>query len=94
MTNARSKTRPKKKTPPPIPEHFTNLIEAGEFWDTHDSAEYESYFHDVEYEVEIKQRTFLISLDSDLYRRVSSIAQNRGVSAETLINLWVQEKAS
>lgn len=93
MANTRSKATSKRKKPTPLPEHFTNPIEAGEFWDTHDSADYEGYLNDVECEVEIKQRSYLISLDSDLYRKVSSIAQNRGVSAETLINLWVQEKA-
>jgi len=32
------------------------------------------------------------SLDKKLAQEVQSIARKRGVSADTLINLWVQEK--
>lgn len=78
----------------PLPEHFASLEEAGEFWDTHDSGDYEEYFRDVECEFDIKRRVYLISLESDLYRKVKTIAQSKGVSAETLVNLWVQEKAA
>ena len=73
--------------------YVRSLDEAAEFWDTHDSADYEEYMRDVECEADIQRRVYLVSLDSDLYRKVSAIAQARGVSAETLVNLWVQEKA-
>ena len=90
MANTRSKNGQRRD---PLPEHFRSLDEAAEFWDTHDSADYEEYMRDVECEVDIQRRVHLVSLDSDLYRKVSAIAQARGVSAETLVNLWVQEKA-
>jgi hypothetical protein len=93
MANTRSKTKAKKQRDP-LPAHFHSLDEAAEFWDTHDSADYEEYMRDVECEVDIQRRVHLISLDSDLYRKVSAIAQARGISADTLVNLWVQEKAS
>lgn len=32
------------------------------------------------------------ALDNALLRRVRAIAKERGVSSETLLNLWVQEK--
>jgi hypothetical protein len=93
MASARSKSKAKKRRDP-LPERFASLAEAAEFWDTHDSADYEEYMEDVECEVDIQRQTFLISLDSDLYRKVSAIAQSRGISTETLINLWLQEKAA
>ncbi len=93
MANTKNK-KAKKAQIDPLPEHFANLEAAGEFWDSHDSADYEKHFRDVNCEVEIKSRSFLVSLESDLYRKVSSIAQSKGVSAETLVNLWVQEKAA
>jgi len=93
MPSARSKTKTGKRRDP-LPEHFASLEEAAEFWDTHDSADYEDHMRDVECEVEIKYHQFLISLDSDLFRKVSSIAQSKGISSETLVNLWIQEKAS
>jgi hypothetical protein len=78
----------------PLPEHFNTIEEAAEFWDTHDSADYEDYMRDVECQVNIKRRTYMISLDSDLYRKLRVIAKERGVKPETLVNLWIQEKAS
>lgn len=33
-----------KKVRDPLPEHFNSLEEAAEFWDTHDSADYDEYF--------------------------------------------------
>lgn len=50
----------------PLPEHFDSLEEAAEFWDTHDSADYEEYIHDVECDFDIKRRTYLVLLDGEL----------------------------
>jgi predicted DNA binding CopG/RHH family protein len=93
MAKARSKTEAKKRRLP-LPEHFDSLEQAAEFWDTHDSAEYEAYMTDVEFEVDIKKRTYLISLDGELYKKVHAMARKKGVPAETLVNRWIEEKAS
>ena len=83
-----------KKRRDPIPKHFQSPEEAGQFWDLHDSADYEKNMVAVECEINIKRRTFLVPLDRDLYRKVQSIARRRGVSAEALLNMWILEKAS
>jgi hypothetical protein len=77
----------------PLPEHFRSLEDAGKFWDTHDSADYEEHFKDVECEVDLKRRVYLVPIESALYRKVRTIARKKGISCETLLNLWVQEKA-
>lgn len=87
-------TSKNKKRRDPIPEHFQSPDEAGQFWDSHDSADYEKDMVDVEGEIDIKRRTFLVPLDQNLYRKVQSIARKRGVSAEALLNMWILEKAS
>ena len=92
MANTKNKTTIGKRDP--LPKHFSNLEKAGEFWDTHDSADYEDLMRDVDCVVDLKRRVHLVSLDGDLLRKVSVIAQSRGISAETLVNLWVQEKAA
>jgi predicted HicB family RNase H-like nuclease len=33
-------------------------------------------------------------VDKELARKISKLAQKRGVSSETLVNLWLQEKVS
>jgi hypothetical protein len=93
MANAKSKTGAKKRREP-LPEHFAALEDAAEFWDAHDSAEYEDLMTDADFEVGIKKRTYLISLDGELYRKVQTIARKKGVAAETLVNRWIEEKAS
>jgi hypothetical protein len=35
----------------PLPEHFESPEEAGKFWDTHDSGDYEEFMRDVEFNV-------------------------------------------
>jgi hypothetical protein len=66
--------------------------EIGEFWDTHDLAEQWEQTQPAEFEVELQSEVTYYPLDITLATRVRSIAKQRGVSTETLLNLWVQEK--
>jgi dihydroneopterin aldolase len=83
-----------KKDREPIPEHFATLREAGAFWDTHDLADYWDVTEDVEAEVKLEHRTYLFALAPDLAERLAQRAAQQGLSAETLINLWMSEKLS
>ncbi len=66
--------------------------EIGEFWDTHDLTDYWEQTEPAEFEVDIRSEVTYYALDNTLSARVRAIAKQRGVSAETLLNLWVQEK--
>lgn len=66
--------------------------EIGEFWDTHDLADHWEQTHPVDFEIDIQSEVTYYALDTDLSAKVRSIAKQRGVSAEMLLNLWVQEK--
>jgi len=44
------------------------------------------------FQVDIEPEVTCCSLDKRLAEKVQAIAQKQGVSADTLINLWVQEK--
>ena len=66
--------------------------EIGEFWETHDLAEYWEQTQPVEFELDIQSEVTYYPLDTSLSARVRSMAKQRGVSPETLLNLWVQEK--
>lgn len=81
-----------KKQRDPLPEQFNNLEDVVDFWDTHSLANYEESWKDVQCEVDIKRRTYQISLDSGLYQKLRRAARKKGVSADTLVNLWLQEK--
>jgi len=66
--------------------------EIGDFWDNHDLADYWDQTQPVNFEIDIQSEVMYFSLDSGLSTRLRSIARQRGVSPETLLNLWVQEK--
>lgn len=84
----------RKKERDPIPERFTSMAEAAEFWDTHDLADYWDLTTEVDFEVDLKRHSFLAPLEPQLAKKVVAHARSQGVSAETLINLWVTEKLS
>ena len=66
--------------------------EIGEFWDTHDLADYWEQTHPVEFELDIQSEVTYYPLEVTLADKVRSMAKQRGVSSETLLNLWVKEK--
>jgi len=66
--------------------------EIGEFWDTHDLADYWDKTEPVDFEVDIQSEVTYYALDNELSAKVRSLAKKRGVAASTLLNLWVQEK--
>lgn len=68
-----------------------NLEEISDFWDTHSLDDYWDQTQDVTFEVRARQRR-RVTLDPDLYTRVAAQAQERGISLETLVNLWLVER--
>ncbi len=62
-----------------------------EFWDSHSLADYWDQTKEVNVEVRAKHRR-RVTLDPEIYDRVELQARTRGISPETLVNLWVVEK--
>ena len=65
--------------------------EIGEFWDSHSLDDYWDQTKEVEFEVRAKHRR-RITLAPEIYAQVEVQARTRGISPETLINLWVVER--
>ena len=76
----------------PIPKHFKSVQEAGDFWDSHDLADYWDLTREAHFDVDIQQRVFLTALEPELAKRLATCSHKQGISAETLINLWLTEK--
>jgi CopG antitoxin of type II toxin-antitoxin system len=77
----------------PLPEEFASLTEAGAFWDTHSTADYEDVMEDVAFEVNLTGKpTYYFAVAKDIATALHDVAQQQGVSTQTLINLWLQEK--
>jgi len=83
-----------KKKRDSIPAHFKNVEEAAEFWDSHDLTDYWDMTSEAHFEVDIQRRVFLTALEPTLAKRLMNLAHKQGVSTETLINVWLTEKAT
>ena len=75
----------------PIPE-FETLEEIAEFWDTHSTADYFDRTKEVHFKVNLDRERLPIYLLPELLEQLESQAQARGVSVETLANMWLVEK--
>jgi hypothetical protein len=80
------------ETRDPLPEHFATLHEAATFWETHDLTDYWDQTEEVQSDVRIERRAYLFALAPDLAERLAAQATRQGLSAETLINLWLSER--
>jgi CopG antitoxin of type II toxin-antitoxin system len=76
----------------PIPKHFESVEQAGQFWDTHDLADYWDLTREAEFDVDLQRRVFLTSLEPQLAEKLTAVARKQGISTETLINVWLTEK--
>ncbi len=66
----------------------------GEYWDAHDLATSGAGGKPVDFGVDIQRRRFLVAIEPALFAKVRRRAAKRGLSAERLLNLWVQEKCA
>jgi hypothetical protein len=64
----------------------------GEFWDTHDLTDFWEQTAPAEFEVDLQSQTIYYAVDQVLSVKIMEIAQQRGVSPETMLNLLVQAK--
>lgn len=66
--------------------------EMGEFWDTHSLADYEDQTYEVEMAFSPAARRTYVNIEPDLMEDLWAIAQERRISAETLINVWLRRQ--
>jgi hypothetical protein len=66
--------------------------EMGEFWDTHDATDYMDESKEVQMNVRIESEVTYCALDNTLCERLQRAAVKHGVSSDTLVNMWVQDK--
>ena len=69
-----------------------SIQEMAEFWDTHDATDFEDQTQPVEFEFDLRSRRHYIAIDPDVLARLRDAASARGLSAESLANLWLQER--
>ena len=69
-----------------------SIDEMAEFWDSHDATEFGSQTHEVSMEFNPRSRRHYIAIDPEVLARLRDAAGARGLSVESLANLWLQER--
>jgi hypothetical protein len=65
--------------------------EIGDFWDSHSLADSWDQTREVEFEVRALRR-HRVTLDPQVYTELEAQARVRGLTPETLVNLWLAER--
>ena len=68
--------------------------ELSEYWDTHSLADHWGQTSPVEFELDVKSSTLYFPVDRVLADKLRACAASHGVSTETLLNLWLQERVA
>jgi hypothetical protein len=75
-----------------IPKHFRTAEAAGRFWDTHDLVDYWDQTQPASMSFHLQRRSHLFAVEPGLARELHALAAARGVSPETIVNLWLRER--
>jgi hypothetical protein len=66
--------------------------EIGEYWDKHDLADIWEQTEQVQFDINIQSERRYFAVEYSISEKIIKIAKRRGISTETLINLWLKEK--
>ena len=65
--------------------------EIGEFWDAHDATEFGDH-EPIEFDVNISSQRHYFAVDGQLCSKIRQLANQRGISEETLVNIFLRER--
>jgi len=80
----------KERSKTPV-SNVSTYQEIGAFWDEHDATEFGEQTS-TKFRVHISSQHRYYPLDRDLSFEVRRIAEQHGISEETLLNMWIREK--
>ena len=69
-----------------------SYAEIGEFWEAHDLSDFWGKTKKVKFDVDIQSEVTYYPIERDLSEKIQSLARKRGVSSDTLVNLWLEQK--
>ncbi len=84
--------RDKDKQIDPIPEFFTSEEKAGDFWDSHSTADYEEYLEPVNMTIDIKNRHFEIEIDEESFIALQKYSEQEKKPVKNLASRILKEK--
>jgi hypothetical protein len=66
--------------------------EIGAYWDNQDLSDHWDQTEPAHFEVHIRSQATYFAVASELSERLRASASRQGVAAETLLNMWLQER--
>ena len=66
--------------------------EIGQFWDSHDLASSWEQTEEAGFTVDIQSEVVYYAIDKALSQQLQTLAQERGIAPDTLVNLILQER--
>ncbi len=81
-----------RKSIDPLPDTFSSAEEAGEFWDTHSTSDYEDQLEPVDMTIDIKRRHFEIEIDRESFLALNAYAKKVKKPIKTLASSILKEK--
>lgn len=78
----------------PIPDEFSTYEEAAEFWDTHDTTDYQDAFRSVEVEPELRQRHYEVEIEAAVMKQLRARAKRKRVSLSKLASDLLRQQLS
>jgi hypothetical protein len=70
----------------------TSILEASDFWDEHSLLDFPDVKEARNVDIQIEHEVYDCPVSRGLMKRLQDRARAEGVSSETLINLYLQEK--
>lgn len=70
----------------PLPDTFKTDAEAGAFWDTHSTMDYEEHLEPSDDVIEISERVFEVQVAEDLFKKLQQEATSLHQSVPTVVD--------
>src|SRR5438309_5021877 len=69
-----------------------SYAEIGEFWNEHDLSDFWKKTKKVKFDVVLEPEATYYPVEKELSEKCKSVARKQGVSSDTLVNLWLDQK--
>ncbi|MEE8523295.1 MAG: CopG family antitoxin [Thermoanaerobaculia bacterium] len=78
--------KPEDRSRDPLPDESASIEEIAEFWDTHDTADYEDAFVTVDAEFDLQRRHFEVEIKEDIFQALRQRAAKLRVPVEKILD--------
>ncbi len=69
----------------PIPDHFSSIEEASDFWDTHSLGDYWEQTEAAHFDMEVDEEPRYIVLEREVARQLDHLSVQRKVPSEVIV---------